>query len=45
VVTAVKKALFRIENIDPGALVKARYERYRRIGTHVAEGATETNPG
>jgi acetyl-CoA carboxylase carboxyl transferase subunit alpha len=45
VVTAVEKALFRIENIDPGALVKARYERYRRIGTHVAEGATETNPG
>jgi acetyl-CoA carboxylase carboxyl transferase subunit alpha len=45
VATAVKKALFRMENIDPGALIKARYERYRRIGTHVAEGATETKLG
>jgi acetyl-CoA carboxylase carboxyl transferase subunit alpha len=45
VATAVKKALFRMENVDPGALVKARYERYRRIGTHVAQGANETNLG
>ncbi len=45
VATAVKKTLFRMENIDPGALVKARYERYRRIGAHVAESAAETNLG
>ena len=38
VAAAVKKALFRMRNVDPGALVKARYERYRRIGTHIAEG-------
>lgn len=37
---AVKKALFRMENVDSGALVKTRYERYRRIGTHIAEGTS-----
>ena len=45
VVTAVKKALSRMENVDPGALVKARYERYRRIGTHIAEGVAGTKLG
>jgi acetyl-CoA carboxylase carboxyl transferase subunit alpha len=46
VTTGVKKALSRMENVDPGTLVKMRYERYRRIGTHVAEGAaTGTNLG
>ena len=38
VAAAIKKALFRMRDVDPGALVKARYERYRRIGTHIAEG-------
>ncbi len=44
VADAVKKALFRMKNVDSGTLVTARYERYRRIGAHVAEGtAVETN--
>ncbi|MCA1716228.1 MAG: acetyl-CoA carboxylase carboxyltransferase subunit alpha [Actinobacteria bacterium] len=44
VADAVKKALFRMKNVDSDTLVKARYERYRRIGAHVAEGtAVETN--
>ena len=52
---AVRRALFKAKNIDPEALVRARYERYRRIGAHVveeagvrgvsSEGAVETNPG
>ena len=45
VATAVKKVLFRMENVDSDALVKARYERYRRIGTHIAEGAAGTKLG
>ena len=45
VATAVKKVLFRMENVDSGALLKARYERYRRIGTYIAEGAAGTKLG
>jgi acetyl-CoA carboxylase carboxyl transferase subunit alpha len=40
VAAAVKNALFRMENVDSGALAKARYERYRRIGAHIAEGTS-----
>jgi acetyl-CoA carboxylase carboxyl transferase subunit alpha len=42
VATAVKKVLFRMENVDSDALLKARYERYRRIGTYIAEGTAGT---
>jgi hypothetical protein len=34
-----------MKNVDPGTIVKARYERYRKIGTHVAEGALAADPG
>jgi acetyl-CoA carboxylase carboxyl transferase subunit alpha len=40
VAAALKKTLSRMRNVDPDALAKARYERYRRIGTHIAEGTT-----
>jgi acetyl-CoA carboxylase carboxyl transferase subunit alpha len=40
VAAALKKTLSRMRNVDPDALTKARYERYRRIGTHIAEGTT-----
>jgi acetyl-CoA carboxylase carboxyl transferase subunit alpha len=45
VALAVRKVLFKMKNVDPGAIVKARYERYRKIGTHVAEGALAADPG
>ncbi len=35
---AVEGALARLSKLRPEALVKGRYERYRRIGTHLAEG-------
>ena len=35
---AVEGALARLSKPGPEALVKGRYERYRRIGTHLAEG-------
>jgi acetyl-CoA carboxylase carboxyl transferase subunit alpha len=38
VVRAVEGALARLSKLGPESLVKSRYERYRRIGTHVAEG-------
>jgi acetyl-CoA carboxylase carboxyl transferase subunit alpha len=38
VVHAVEGALARLSKLGPESLVKSRYERYRRIGTHVAEG-------
>ena len=40
VAAALKKTLSRMRNVDPDVLAKARYERYRRIGTHIAEGTT-----
>ena len=40
VAAALEKTLSRMRNVDPDALAKARYERYRRIGTHIAEGTT-----
>lgn len=36
VARAVEGALARLSKLEPEALVKSRYERYRRIGTHVA---------
>ena len=42
VATAVEKVLFRMENETAEALIKARYERYRRIGTHIAEGVADS---
>jgi acetyl-CoA carboxylase carboxyl transferase subunit alpha len=38
VVHAVEGALARLSKLGPESLVKSRYERYRRIGTHAAEG-------
>jgi acetyl-CoA carboxylase carboxyl transferase subunit alpha len=38
VVRIVEGALARFSGLEPAALVKSRYERYRRIGTHVTEG-------
>ena len=38
VIRAVEGALARLSKLGPESLVKSRYERYRRIGTHVAEG-------
>lgn len=35
---AVEGALRRLANVEPESLLKNRYERYRRIGTHLAEG-------
>jgi acetyl-CoA carboxylase carboxyl transferase subunit alpha len=45
VALTVRKVLFKMKNVDPGTIVKARYERYRKIGTHVAEGAVAADPG
>jgi acetyl-CoA carboxylase carboxyl transferase subunit alpha len=47
VVRAVEGALARLSKLGPESLVKSRYERYRRIGTHVAEGemARTRGPG
>jgi acetyl-CoA carboxylase carboxyl transferase subunit alpha len=38
VVRAVEGALGKLTNLGPESLVKSRYERYRRIGAHLAEG-------
>ena len=38
VVRAVEGALSRLSKLGPREIVKSRYERYRRIGTHVTEG-------
>jgi len=38
VVRAVEGALSRLSKLGPREIVKGRYERYRRIGTHVTEG-------
>jgi acetyl-CoA carboxylase carboxyl transferase subunit alpha len=38
VVRAVEGALSRLSKLGPQEIVKGRYERYRRIGTHVTEG-------
>ena len=38
VVRIVEGALARFSGLEPASLVKSRYERYRRIGTHVTEG-------
>ena len=38
VARAVEGALLRLSKLGPESLVKSRYERYRRIGAHLAEG-------
>ena len=38
VVRTVEGALSRLSKLGPQEIVKGRYERYRRIGTHVTEG-------
>ena len=38
VVRTVEGALSRLSKLGPQMIVKGRYERYRRIGTHVTEG-------
>ena len=38
VVRAVESALSKFSEVGPEALVKSRYERYRRIGAHLTEG-------
>jgi len=35
---ALDRVISGLAEADPGALVQARHERYRRIGTHVADG-------
>lgn len=35
VADAVREALARLSRLEPGALVKTRYERYRSIGAHI----------
>jgi acetyl-CoA carboxylase carboxyl transferase subunit alpha len=41
VVRSVEGALAKLSKIGPESLVKSRYERYRRIGTHLSEGEVE----
>ena len=41
---AVEDALARLSKLGPEALVKGRYERYRRIGTHLAGGEAAKVP-
>jgi acetyl-CoA carboxylase carboxyl transferase subunit alpha len=36
---ALDRVISGLAEADPGALVQARHERYRRIGTHVADGS------
>jgi acetyl-CoA carboxylase carboxyl transferase subunit alpha len=38
VARAVESALSKFSEVGPEALVKSRYERYRRIGAHLTEG-------
>lgn len=38
VTRAVEDALSRLAKLEPGSLLKARHERYRRIGAHLSEG-------
>jgi acetyl-CoA carboxylase carboxyl transferase subunit alpha len=45
VAAAVGKALFRLRRTDPKTLVAARYERYRRIGTHAESPVGRDAPG
>jgi acetyl-CoA carboxylase alpha subunit len=47
VVRAVEGALSRLSKLGSESLVKSRYERYRRLGTHVTEGemARTRGPG
>ena len=42
---AVESAVNRLSKLEPGSLVKSRYERYRRIGAHLAEGEVAGESG
>ncbi len=45
VARAVESAVNRLSKLEPGSLVKSRYERYRRIGAHFAEGEVAGESG
>jgi acetyl-CoA carboxylase carboxyl transferase subunit alpha len=45
VARAVESAVNRLSKLKPGSLVKSRYERYRRIGAHLAEGEVAGESG
>ena len=45
VARAVESAVNRLSKLEPGSLVKSRYERYRRIGAHLAEGEVAGESG
>jgi acetyl-CoA carboxylase carboxyl transferase subunit alpha len=42
---SLRRVLSGLADTDPEALREARYERYRRIGAHAAEGETENPDG
>ncbi|MDQ4043694.1 MAG: hypothetical protein M3118_07745, partial [Actinomycetota bacterium] len=45
VARSVEGALLRLLKLEPESLVKSRYERYRRIGAHLAEGEISGESG
>jgi acetyl-CoA carboxylase carboxyl transferase subunit alpha len=45
VARAVEGALLRLSKLEPEPLVKSRYERYRRIGAHLAKGEVPGESG
>jgi acetyl-CoA carboxylase carboxyl transferase subunit alpha len=45
VARSVEGALLRLSKLEPESLVKSRYERYRRIGAHLAEGEVADESG
>jgi acetyl-CoA carboxylase carboxyl transferase subunit alpha len=45
VARAIEGALLRLSKLEPEPLVKSRYERYRRIGAHLAEGEVAGESG
>ena len=44
VARAVQDALSKLSDVEPEAVVKSRYERYRRIGAHLSAGEVEGTP-
>lgn len=45
VARAVESAVNRLSKLEPELLIKSRYERYRRIGAHLAEGEVAGESG
>jgi acetyl-CoA carboxylase carboxyl transferase subunit alpha len=45
VARAIESAVNRLSKLEPESLVKSRYERYRRIGAHLAEGEVAGESG